>query len=140
MTKFTSVLICAVLIGIATARVTNLETMKAWNHFRQNPGVAALLIEQNFVNKGVDGVYKDATCYKTVVETLRKQKPVAALTESVGAALAATYHSRYILKSNGGKLSHEGEKDGKTFNDRLLKHGKFIGNYSALEMITSFNQ
>lgn len=140
MTKFTSVLICAVLIGLASTRVTNLETMKAWNHFRQNPGVAALLIEQNFVSKGVDGVYKDANCYKNAAETLRKQKPVAALTESVGAALAATFHSNFILKSNGGKLSHEGDKDNKTLNDRLSKHGKFVGTYSALEMMTSFNQ
>lgn len=108
MTKFNTILICALLIGIASARVTNLETMKAWNFFRQHPGVVASWIEKKYTSKGVNGVYKDENCYKNAISSLKGQKPASPLTESIGATLASTLQARYLLKK-GGDLSHKFE-------------------------------
>jgi hypothetical protein len=140
MTKFNTILICALLISIASARVTNLETIKAWNFFRQNPTVVASMIEKTYVLAGVDGVHKDALCYKNAITALKNQAPAAPLTESVGVTLSATQFSRFIIQSNKGQLTHTGDATNVTLKDRLLKFGKFISNYNIQELATSFNQ
>lgn len=141
MTKFNTILLFALIVGIASARVTNLETMKAWNFFRQHPGVVASWIEKKYISKGINGVYKDTNCYKNAITALNKQKPAAPLTESVGADLAATSHARYLLKENKGQLSHDGkDRPTKTMSKRLSKFGKFVASYKVAELMTAFNQ
>lgn len=139
MTKFNTILIFALFIGIASARVTNLEVMKAWNFARTNPEQIITMFQNTYINKGVNGVFGDAVCYKSAVEALQKAAPQAPLTESVGAALAATMHSRFIVKSKDAKLSHTGENNS-NLETRLKAHGKFIANYNVFQMMTAFSQ
>ena len=133
-----TILICALLIGIASARVTNLETMKAWNFFRQHPGVAASMIEKRYIKNGLNGVYGDKECYKNAVAALNSMQAVGTITESVGLDLAATVQARHLLK---GDLSHTGPEGSKTLKIRAETFGKFVGDkYFIAEMGASFNQ
>jgi hypothetical protein len=116
--------------------------MKALNYFRQNPAIAASMIEKTYVSKGINGVYKDTNCYKNAIAKLNTQSPVKPLTESIGADLAATQHSRWIIKENNGVLTHvqTGTTVYDTFIKRIQKFGAIVGTYKAIELITSFNQ
>lgn len=137
MTKTNTILICALLIGIASARVTNLEVMKAWNFFRNHPGHAAAILTEKYINKGLNGVYGDKECYKNAVAALKSIQPVKPLTESVGFDLAATYQARYLLKKN---LSHTGPSEARTLKMRIMKFGNPTSDWIATEMGASFNQ
>jgi hypothetical protein len=137
-----SILICALLIGIASARVTNLETMKAWNFFRQHPGVVASWIEKKYISKGINGVYGDKNCFTETVRRLKSQQPQAPLTEAIGLDLAATQHARYLLSENKGKLTHDGKSgsDTATVKKRIEKFSYPTTNWVGTEMLTAFNQ
>lgn len=131
MNKF---LIFAIVLGIASAQVTQLELLQAWNYARTNPNEIKKRITKNFINKGIKGVYNDEACYTSAVKFLESQKSVASLTEEAGIDLSAYAHSKDLL-TKVKKLTHDGS-DKSSPESRLKKFGRFFGKYNLFEMVT----
>ena len=93
------------------------EMIDYYNKCRVDPPSCMDFIKTEYKDKTVNGVhsewrlrFNEATpaVFDEAIEYLRTKTPVAAASLNLGLSMAAYYHSKWMVESNNGQLSHTG--------------------------------